>query len=183
MAHGHKAVKVLGMALATVAAVATSMILVYRDNNLHAEERLIAKAYEAGFFEKQAEVDGSTINYAEGPSNGPALLLIHGQGVEWEDYASALPELAKRYHVFVIDCFGHGESAHDPALYSCAENGNKLIAFVISLVVALVVIAIAWLFYRPVIGITLLVAAVGLIVWLKTRKKKPAKAEETAAGE
>ena len=129
MAYGHKAVKVLGMALATVVAVAAGVILVYRDNNLHTEERLIAKAYEAGFFEKQAEVDGSTINYAEGPSNGPALLLIHGQGMEWEDYASALPELAKRYHVFSVDCFGHGESAHDPSLYSCVENGNRLIAF------------------------------------------------------
>ena len=70
-----------------------------------------------------------------------------------------------------------------PFIGSIIGFGNKLIAFVISLVVALVVIAIAWLFYRPVIGITLLVAAVGLIVWLKTRKKKPAKAEEAAAGE
>lgn len=129
MAYGQKAFKVSGIALAAVSAFAAGAILIYRDNNLHAEERLIAKTYEVGFCEKKAEVDGSTINYVEGPSNGPALMLIHGQGVEWEDYASVLPELAKRYHVFAIDCFGHGESAHDPALYSCAENGNKLIAF------------------------------------------------------
>ena len=117
MAYGHKAFKVIGIALAAVTVVATGAILVYRDDNLHTEERLIAKAYNAGFSEKRAEVDGATINYAEGPNNGPALLLIHGQGMEWEDYARALPELAKRYHVFAIDCFGHGESAHDPALY------------------------------------------------------------------
>ena len=129
MAHGRKALKIMGIALAAVAVVAAGAILVYRDGNLHTEERLIAKAYEAGFSEKQTEVDGATINYAEGPNSGPALLLIHGQGVEWEDYASVLPELAKRYHVFAIDCFGHGESAHDPTLYSCAENGNKLIKF------------------------------------------------------
>lgn len=129
MAHRHKALKIAGIAVAAVAVLAAGAILIYRDNNLHAEERLIAKAYEAGFSEKQAELDGSTINYAEGPNNGPALLLIHGQTVEWEDYASVLPELAKRYHVFAVDCFGHGESTHDPALYSCAENGNRIIAF------------------------------------------------------
>ena len=50
--------------------------------------------------------------------------------MEWEDYASALPDLARRYHVFAVDCFGHGESEHDPALYSCRANGDALIAFV-----------------------------------------------------
>jgi len=85
----------------------------YCDNNLHAEERLIARALDAGFQEKQATVGGATVNYAEGPGNGPALVLVHGQGMEWEDYASVLPELSKRYHVFAIDCCGHGESGHD----------------------------------------------------------------------
>ena len=31
--------------------------------------------------------------------------------MEWEDYASVLPELSERYYVFAVDCFGHGESA------------------------------------------------------------------------
>ena len=104
-------------------------VAVYRDNNLHAEERMIDRAFGAGFIEKQAAVNGAVINYAEGPDNGTALLLVHGQGMEWEDYASVLPELAKRYHVFAVDCFGHGESAHDPALYSCAVGGDALVAF------------------------------------------------------
>ena len=58
MAHGRKALIVVGIALAAVSVVAAGAILVYRDDNLHTEERLIAKAYEAGFSEKQAEVDG-----------------------------------------------------------------------------------------------------------------------------
>lgn len=124
-----KAMRFAGAALGVVATAAIGAALVYRDNNLHTEERLIAKAYKSGFCEKQAIVDGATVNYAEGPDNGPALMLVHGQGVEWEDYASVLPELSKRYHVFAVDCFGHGESAHDPALYSCVANGNALIAF------------------------------------------------------
>ncbi len=71
----------------------------------------------------------AVINYAEGPDNGPALLLVHGQSTEWEDYARALPDLAQRYHVFAVDCFGHGESTHDPALYSLAAQGAALQAF------------------------------------------------------
>lgn len=67
-----------------------------------------------------------------------------------------------------------------PFIGSMIGFGSKIISFVISTVVALVVISIAWLFYRPLIAIPLLLAAVGLIVWLKMRKKKesaPAEAQ------
>ena len=124
-----RAGKVAAIALGIVATAAIGAVLLYRDNNLHEEERTIQRSIEAGFMEKQAKVDGATVNYGEGPNNGPALLLVHGQGMEWEDYASVLPELAQRYHVFAVDCFGHGESEHDPALYSCEVNGDALIAF------------------------------------------------------
>ena len=115
--------------LAVAVAASAVGILAYRDHNLHAEERTIARAFDAGFAEKRADVGGVAINYAEGPDNGPALLLVHGQGMEWEDYASVLPQLAARYRVFAVDCFGHGESAHDPALYSCISSGDALVEF------------------------------------------------------
>ena len=35
--------------------------------------------------------------------------------------------MSKRYHVFAVDYFGHGESTHDPALYSCATNGDDAV--------------------------------------------------------
>lgn len=71
-----------------------------------------------GFTEQTATLDnGSVINCGEGPITRPALLLIHGQGVSWEDYAAVLPELSKNYHVFAADCFGHGQSSHDPARF------------------------------------------------------------------
>lgn len=124
-----RALMILGTTLLVIAAVSATALLAYRDGNLHSDERLIAKAHEAGFAEKQLQVDGATINYAEGPSNGPALLLIHSQGMEWEDYTKALPKLAESYHVFAIDCFGHGESAHDASLYSCRALGDAIISF------------------------------------------------------
>ncbi|MBQ9042590.1 MAG: alpha/beta hydrolase [Eggerthellaceae bacterium] len=123
-----KAGKVAAIAFGVVAMAAIVAVFIYRDGNLHAEERTIERALDAGFVEKQATVNGAVVNYAEGPDSGPVLLLVHGQGMEWEDYASVLPDLAKRYHVFAVDCFGHGESEHDPALYSCMANGDAVIA-------------------------------------------------------
>lgn len=59
-----------------------------------------------------------------------------------------------------------------PFIGNIVGFGTGIIAFVVSTVVALVVIAIAWLFYRPLIAVPLLVGAVALIIWLKSRKKK-----------
>ena len=86
---------------------------------------------KAGFEEKQATLpDGSVINYAEGPNNGDALLLIHGQTGAWESYTSVLPELSKKRHVFAVDCYGHGKSTHDASKYYLDKNGDDLIWFV-----------------------------------------------------
>lgn len=88
-------------------------------------------AIEAGFVEQQATLpDGSVINYAQGPDNGDALLLIHGQTGAWKDYCRVLPELSKNWHVFVVDCYGHGESSHGANKYYRKENGEDLIWFV-----------------------------------------------------
>jgi pimeloyl-ACP methyl ester carboxylesterase len=70
------------------------------------------------------------INYAESPDNGIPVVLIHGQGMAWEDYAKVLPALAEKHQVFALDCFGHGGSAHDPALYSCVESGKGVAWFI-----------------------------------------------------
>jgi len=83
------------------------------------------------FVEKQAKLDdGSIINYAEGPNNGKALLLIHGQTGAWKDYITVLPELSKKWHIFAVDCYGHGNSSHDISKYYLDKNGNDLIWFI-----------------------------------------------------
>ena len=125
--------KKVGMAIALLVGVLVVAVAValarYVDRNRHGEARMIERAHAAGFEEKQADIDGTRVNYAEGPDSGPALLLVHGQSMQWEDYASVLPGLAESYHVFAIDCFGHGESAHDPRLYTCATQGAFLVSF------------------------------------------------------
>lgn len=87
----------------------------YIKQNLTYYHNGLAKVKQAGFTEKQVTIEGYQTNYAEGPDNGVPLLLIHGQGSEWEDYMKVLPELSKKYHVFAIDVYGHGQTDRLPA--------------------------------------------------------------------
>ena len=59
--------------------------------------------------------------------------------------------------------------------------GTSVVSFLIALPCWLICIAIAWIFYRPVLGIILLILAVGAIVLLlKKRKKKQPSAPAAA---
>ena len=66
----------------------------YFYNNMTYIEKPLKKLDKAGFVEKQVKLkDGTILNYGEGPNNGKTpLLLIHGQGMTWEDYAKVLPK-------------------------------------------------------------------------------------------
>lgn len=66
-----------------------------------------------------------------------------------------------------------------PILGDIIGIGTGIVAFLIATPVALVTIGIAWLFYRPILGIALLAGAVGLLVLL-IKKKKAAKAAKAA---
>ena len=59
-----------------------------------------------------------------------------------------------------------------PFLGNIVDAGVGLVCWIFGLAWSLIVIAIAWLVYRPVIGILLLVAAVAGIIFLKSRSKK-----------
>lgn len=59
-----------------------------------------------------------------------------------------------------------------PIAGDLVETGTGIIAFLISLISALVVIAIAWIFYRPILGISLLVIVAVLLYMLIARKRK-----------
>lgn len=76
---------------------------------------------EAGFVLKTAEVNGVTLSYAEGPDNGPPLVLLHAQLLDWFSYSRVLPALARRFHVYDIDYPGHG-ATRTPAGYPMTAN-------------------------------------------------------------
>lgn len=59
-----------------------------------------------------------------------------------------------------------------PFLASIMNLGVGLVCGVLGFVWSLIIIAIAWIFYRPILGISLLVIAAGLVYWLVIRGKK-----------
>jgi pimeloyl-ACP methyl ester carboxylesterase len=83
-----------------------------------------------GFQELSFTNNGVTLNYVLGPDNGLPLLLIPGQMESWQGYKCVLPELSKRFHVFVPDLRGHGKSTWTPGHYSYNICGNDLKRFI-----------------------------------------------------
>ena len=70
-----------------------------------------------------------------------------------------------------------------PFLGNLIGMGASLVAFLVALPCSLVVIAIAWIVYRPVLGVILIVVVVGLIVAFRSlyAKVKAAKQPEQPA--
>ncbi|MBE9915691.1 alpha/beta hydrolase [Paenibacillus donghaensis] len=119
------------LAIGIIIVIGIIFICVYANQNMNYDKKPLQNTYGAGYEEKQVSLgDGTVLNYAEGPNNGPPLLLIHGQTMKWEDYSRVLPDLARYYHVFAIDCHGHGKSSHDPSKYSVAAMGQDFIWFI-----------------------------------------------------
>lgn len=115
-----------------IGAIIVLLVGSYFYTNITYIQKPLTKMIDAGFVEKQINLkDGTVINYGEGPDNGKTpLLLIHGQGMNWEDYAKVLPELAKHYHVYAVDCHGHGESDKNPAKYSARKMAEDFTEFI-----------------------------------------------------
>ncbi len=83
-----------------------------------------------GFRELGFTTEDVTINYVVGPDNGLPLLLIPGQMESWQGYKRILPELSKRFHIFVPSPRGHGKSTRTPGHYSYNICGNDLKRFI-----------------------------------------------------
>lgn len=104
-------------------------------------DRGMTQVWAAGYTVNHATINGTPVNYAVGPDNGPALLLIHGQSVDWQNYFRVLPELSQRYHVYAVDCYGHGASGHAPEKYSGVRHGKDLEIFIAEVVHEPVIVA------------------------------------------
>ncbi len=126
-----RVLKMILLVLAIITAIAAIALVIYAYQNTNYDKKPLKQTYRAGYIEKQVTLDDGTIlNYAEGPDHGPALLLIHGQSMQWEDYSRVLPVLAEYYHVYAIDCHGHGDSTHDAAKYTAVAMGQDFVWFI-----------------------------------------------------
>ena len=79
-----------------------------------------------GFKELCFSTGDLALNYVVGPDNGIPLLLIPGQMESWQGYKRVIPELSKRFQIFVPDLRGHVKSTWTPGHYSYNICGNDL---------------------------------------------------------
>ena len=68
------------------------------------------------------------LNYAEVPSPGRPLVLLHGGNARWQAFESILSDLAP-CHVYAPDFRGHGKSGWVPNSYLLQDYTNDTIAF------------------------------------------------------
>jgi hypothetical protein len=67
-----------------------------------------------------------------------------------------------------------------PFLGSIIGAGTGMIAFLIAAVLSLITIAVAWIVFRPLLGIVLLAVAIGLIVLIKGKLVKAKQPQQVA---
>lgn len=84
--------------------------------------------------EKFFDTGEVVLNYAEGPDNGPPLLLIHGFPRWWKDFQPIIPELSKNYHVFALDLRGHGKSGRVKGHYTLRDYSRDITALLENLI-------------------------------------------------
>jgi pimeloyl-ACP methyl ester carboxylesterase len=87
------------------------------------------KSGAAGFEEKDFQAGVVSIHYAEGPPNGPPLVLLHGLARDWRSFSVLLAELESRFHVFALDLRGHGKSSRVPRGYRIPDYAPDVSAF------------------------------------------------------
>lgn len=71
--------------------------------------------------EKTFHTGTININYAEGPENGPAVVLLHGGSANWHDFEILGGALSAHWHIYMPDLRGHGKSGRVPWGYSVRE--------------------------------------------------------------
>jgi pimeloyl-ACP methyl ester carboxylesterase len=69
------------------------------------------------------------LNYAEGPDNGPPLVLLHGGSTRWQGFTDFIGPFVDDWHIYAPDMRGHGKSDHVPYQYSIRDMAEDVVAF------------------------------------------------------
>jgi len=74
------------------------------------------------------------LNYAEGPDNGPPMLLIPGFSSNWKAFTRIIPSLSESYHLYSIDLRGTGKSSRTPGEYKLSIFASDVKDFLIRVI-------------------------------------------------
>ncbi len=69
------------------------------------------------------------LNYAEVPTSGSPLVLLHGGSSQWHNFEILMPELAVDWHLYALDLRGHGQSGRVNGRYCLQDFVDDVIAF------------------------------------------------------
>jgi pimeloyl-ACP methyl ester carboxylesterase len=69
------------------------------------------------------------LNYAEVPSSGAPLVLLHGGSARWQAFENIIMDLS-HYHLYLPDLRGHGESGRATGHYRLQDYTNDIIKFI-----------------------------------------------------
>ncbi len=73
---------------------------------------------------------GIELKYYEIENSLQPLVLIHAQAVDASSFDNVWAKLANKYHVYAVDCYGHGGSLHDAGQYNVVDIGRAIISFI-----------------------------------------------------
>jgi pimeloyl-ACP methyl ester carboxylesterase len=90
--------------------------------------------------ERRVEISTVAITYAEGPPNGPPLVILHGGAGSWSYGADLIDALLGQWHIFAPDFRGHGGSGHVPGRYRLRDYVSDTSEFLEQVVAAPAVI-------------------------------------------
>jgi len=87
-----------------------------------------------GFKENLFSAGDVPIHYLEGQPNGPPLILLHGTARDWNSFSGLLPQLSSRFHIFIPDLRGHGQSGRVPNGYQISQFAGDISSFIRNIV-------------------------------------------------
>ena len=74
-------------------------------------------------------ISGVLLNYAEVPSAGIPLVLLHGGSARWQAFENIITDLSE-YHLYLPDLRGHGKSGRALGHYRLQDYTNDIINFI-----------------------------------------------------
>jgi pimeloyl-ACP methyl ester carboxylesterase len=66
------------------------------------------------------------LNIAEGPDNGPPLVLLHGGSGRWQAWDPIIPDLIARWQLFAPDLRGHARSGRVTGRYAIRDYAGDI---------------------------------------------------------
>jgi pimeloyl-ACP methyl ester carboxylesterase len=91
--------------------------------------------------ERQFDTGEVVINYAEGETVGPPLVMLHGATLNWQSFMDLIPTLERNWRVYACDLRGHGKSGRAATPHHHGNFVRDTVAFIDGRVVEPVVLA------------------------------------------